>query len=201
MKRWLGSFFTAISLLSLLLCLTTCVLWVRSYWRWDRLGGEGEIRLGDPQWGGTALSASGRSIFTVWKRSSPRARPTPATALEHASFPTPARAATGTQDLGQLHFLGFVFERSESDPEGGRPRNPGARLRVAAKQIIWNVTVPYWQVAVLFAITPTVWTWRSARKRRARRQAGGQCSACGYDLRATPDRCPECGAVPKGITA
>ena len=38
-------------------------------------------------------------------------------------------------------------------------------------------------------------------KQRRRARIGQHCRNCGYELRATPDRCPECGLVPPAHAA
>ena len=54
--------------------------------------------------------------------------------------------------------------------------------------------VPHWWLIVLLLIPAGVYAWRVIVARRAR--GAGFCGVCGYDLRASPDRCPECGAAP-----
>ena len=53
-------------------------------------------------------------------------------------------------------------------------------------------SLPLWTFVVLFAVAPAR-RLVSHYSRSARREAKGLCLRCGYDLRATPDRCPECG--------
>jgi hypothetical protein len=60
----------------------------------------------------------------------------------------------------------------------------------------WTVSAQYWVVALVLGALPCWWVigWAIAR-RASRRSNMGHCLICGYDLRATPERCPECGTV------
>ena len=56
---------------------------------------------------------------------------------------------------------------------------------------MYGVAAPLWFVALVLGVVPGWWLMRILRRRR--RGAGSCCRQCGYDLRATPLRCPECG--------
>jgi hypothetical protein len=57
------------------------------------------------------------------------------------------------------------------------------------------VVVPYRWLVALSAVLPAIAVIRAVRRRH--RAVRALCVKCGYDLRATPDRCPECGTAPK----
>lgn len=55
----------------------------------------------------------------------------------------------------------------------------------------WVVGMPFWALAGIAAIVPVHWLATVIHRTRRRRM--GLCLQCGYDLRASRDRCPECG--------
>lgn len=68
----------------------------------------------------------------------------------------------------------------------------GFRFDTESKRVrSTTMTFSLWPFVMLLGALPMVELAKMRRQRR--RLARGQCGRCGYDLRASPDRCPECG--------
>ncbi len=157
---------TVVTVMSLVLCLTTAGLWVRSYWIANGLTWSREATApGDlsRSWNDYELAmARGTIQFSRFYGLGP---PSPSCRIIYASPPDLLYQWTARG------VLGFA--------------NGGG---VCGQLKYWNV--PLWFPAVVFATLPVVWVIP-----RRRKYAAGLCAACGYDLRASAGRCPECGAV------
>lgn len=89
-------------------------------------------------------------------------------------------ALDGEERSGRFAGAGFWHGRDAVDPRTGRPFYRGVTLMF-----------PFWMLAIVFGLWPALSV--AHRLLRKKRFAAGLCQHCGYDLRATPDRCPECG--------
>jgi hypothetical protein len=157
--------------LSLLLCVAVCALWVRSYLAWDLVRVRTERRWLHVGCGagklmaGTWLTADHDLEADMSLRREVRG-------AERARKNLALSSAAATY---RLHAVGFEY----------------MALRAQKPTSYRMAVVPMWFPAASAAIVPVLWLRRRQRERR--RVAAGCCSRCGYDLRATPGRCPECG--------
>ena len=81
-------------------------------------------------------------------------------------------------------FLGFGFQR-DSNTSGSFSHHG------------WTLVLPHAFFVCIFAILAAFLVRQALQRKKLKlRKQLGQCLVCGYDLRASPDRCPECGTVP-----
>jgi hypothetical protein len=160
--------FTLVAGAQAVLCIAVCVLWVRSYWVGDSFDWE----TSDGR-AGTASRVGRLHVGAVHLSAGMNAGVPRGVRYGHE----PAAAAAATALKTNWSFAAIQY----------------AQLRLPQVRA-WEVRVPHACIAAPLAALPA-W-WLLARRKAARRAAHHLCPACGYDLRATPDRCPECGTVP-----
>lgn len=188
MRRWLGRIFCLPAGLSALFCLAIIALWVRGYWVSDDVtramgnqaknawswtffhSGRGRVvlvRHTIDYWPGLMHDADG----VEWERT---------VSKPSADLPAVANPGTG---LPQRHFAGIWHEWRDWPVSYGVDRVDCWGIPLA-----WLAGV----TAVLPGIGAVVFLTKRRRRGRVKR---GLCPVCGYDVRATPTRCPECGTV------
>lgn len=177
------------TLVSLLFCLVIALLWPRSYSHDDELQYEnvavnvqtGEKRMASLAW---HLTSHAGGVWLYAQRSP-----------SHVIWDGPDE---GWLKMAVVHGDDCASYRA-LEREGIRVSS-ATRFGFASDLISgivsdWRVCrVPYYALLTAACMLPALRLVGVAR--RLHRRLRGQCRFCGYDLRATPDRCPECGTVP-----
>ena len=70
------------------------------------------------------------------------------------------------------------------------------KTQTAGGEHLWTFGIPLWFLTLITGIVPALRLPRFRNRRLTDWRRGQQrCESCGYDLRATPGRCPECGTL------
>jgi hypothetical protein len=192
-RRSLRILLRAFTLLSLLLCLAMTALWARSYVRSDQvIAGYWNYQLHPnyknyyDAWEFDATNQHGRWTMTL---------------RLHGCIAGPGRYETSPRAKGKRFDLGPIDadRLAMNDYYFDSKQHAGsfAGIRYTWQPRWRAISVPHPMSTPLLAILPLAAVIR--RRRERHRRESGCCMNCGYDLRATPDRCPECGAVPAAV--
>lgn len=170
-----GKLFTLVSVLLMLLSAATAVRWART-----------------ASFAGMWCASCGASVFAT--ANSYQGNITLRLAA-HRMSPREHRAIARRWQLQQLQAAAEarnMREKGYTPPRGWFSADFSARAAMHP-DLGLRLTLPHWFV-ILFLMGTSFACLRVSRRRR---MPHGLCLSCGYDLRATPDRCPECGAAYK----
>jgi hypothetical protein len=172
--RWPRIGFNAATALSTLLFLASLTFWVRSYFCGDLLRHIGPDVIPTTSY---LMTSTTGELSLGWYTKTSRdptsggsRYPTGFSSEHWDSRAYPLRWPSGTT-TNALGFGGEHFRLPEGDD--------------------YTLVVPYYAITIALFALPLIWLLRYWRRRKA--LAAHRCPACGYDLRATPNRCPECG--------
>lgn len=198
MNRLLRRVYSVAAALSLLLCVLLSTMWGLTYRGTNRFGWE----RNPPPFSGQArrsivvdAMANRNSLLITVAKWLPDAASTPGQIGETST----ANQSHLFWEQTRGHYLLTLYPQYDSNYCYYHLRS-GVVTTTAGKGRGWvlRVGVPFFGLIPLLLALPATWfgRWLHVQIRTRRRATAGCCPICNYDLRATPDRCPECGAAP-----